>query len=165
MGAPLSKNQKRELAQLATRAYCETHAGVSPTAREVAEWRHEQVLEACGKLGLRGCSQDDYHTVKAHFLDLAGEPGQALQVDIRGQTNPERIARWKLEEACRVYGFEISYPAAIARRQFHGAALDDLNRKQLWSLVFTIINRGRAKRRAVLAAPKGELVMEAVASI
>ena len=69
MAAPLTKRQKYYLVTLARQAFereCsrKNAEGRMPGAEE--KFRHEAVAKACGKRGLRCCSQDDYEIGRAH---------------------------------------------------------------------------------------------------
>jgi hypothetical protein len=144
MSAPLTNSQKRYLSQLARRAWRQ-----SPDAdpQDEATYRHTQVAQAAGKLGLRCCGQDDYNRVKAHFLHLLGEDGAALNAHVRAETEPRRLAEFKLLQACEEFGLHLSYADAICRRQNRGLGLGDVGPKTLWHLMFTIRNRGRQKQK------------------
>lgn len=153
MSAPLSNHQKAHLAQLARRAFNLESArargrGETPPA-DFTAWRHEHVARACGRAGLRCCSQDNYKEVEAHFLDLLGQPARAFDAHVRGATNDRRIWEFKLLEACQQFGFHIAYADTICRRQNHGAGLDDVGTNILRNLFFTIRNRGLKKDRAL----------------
>lgn len=156
MSAPFSKLQKRLLSQLAARAFRRECAlargrGEDPDAswRAHETWRHQQVAAACGKLGLRCCSQDDYKLVEAHFLHLLGEDGRAMAALVRHQAQPRSTAEavlWReLQQAADV-GITREYVAAICRRQF-GCSLLDASENHLWHLVYTVRNRAAEKRR------------------
>jgi hypothetical protein len=174
MSSPLSNLQKAKLAKLARRAFNRSAAiargrGEDPAAAIAAAiaaalgvdaprsdaprstlktaFRHHHVAAACGKPGLTLCTQDDYKLVEAHFLDLLGESGRALNSLVDGAANPRRIAEHKLHQACTEFGFTLGYAEAICRRQNRGAGLQDVDAKTLWNLVFTIRNRGNARRR------------------
>lgn len=145
MSAPLSHNQKRYLSQLARRAY-------QAAEREVgteAEFRQAEVARACGKRGLRCCSQDDYKRVEAHFFWLLGEDVKALNAHLRAETEPVRQAEAVLKRECARFGFDLGYPAAICQRQFH-VPLSEATDRQLWNLVYTVRNRGNARRKAAV---------------
>lgn len=142
MSAPLSHFQKRYLSQLARRAW-------QAAEREVADeatFRHAEVARASGKAGLRCCSQDDYKRVEAHFLNLLGETGQALNAHLAAETEPVRQAEAVLRRECQRFGLALSYPAAICARQFR-CPLAEATEKQLWNLVYTIRNRGNARQK------------------
>lgn len=72
---------------------------LTPSAQREA-FRHAHVAIATGKLGLRCCSQDDYKRVEAHFLDLLGETGKALNAHLRAETNSRRQVAWKIRKRC-----------------------------------------------------------------
>lgn len=125
-----------------------------PTESEILKrFRHAEVAKACGKLGLRCCSQDDYGTVKAHFLSLLGEDGRALKAHVEGANNPDRIAEWKLSQeidAAAAVGITRRYAEEICKRQF-GCTILEATTKQKWNLMFTIRNRAAAKRKGQAA--------------
>jgi hypothetical protein len=152
MGAPFSNKQKAELAQLARRAYgiaCERDA--VPDGMTMEDWRHREVASASGKLGLRCCGQEDYLPVRAHFLEMVGETGEAFATHVRAVTDARRTAEFKLVQACEEFGYRLSYADAICRRQNRGLGLDQVGEKTLWRLVFTIRNRGFSQRRKAAA--------------
>jgi hypothetical protein len=149
----LTNRQKSILAQLANRAFrleCAKSRGrgevVDSSSAAAEVWRHDQVAKACGKFGLRCCGPDDYKPIEAHFLDMLGEAGRAFNTHIIAQSNPRRIADYKLREACREFGYDISYAATICKTQFK-CSLGEASDTQLWNLMFTIRNRGRAKQK------------------
>ena len=159
MSAPLTKGQKAYVAQLAKRAFNLTVAKArgsgntfddsdrptDPLLRDEEAWRHAEVALACGKLGLRCCSQDDYRIVEGHFLELLGQHGAAFNAQVHAATEKKRVAQFKVMEACERFGLTIGYAAHIAKQQNNGAALEDLSERALWNLVYTINNRGRKK--------------------
>ena len=162
MAAPLSHKQKRYLSQLSHRAYdyLAAEADGSTDERLHAElreseareqFRHDQVASACGKHGLRCCSQDDYKRVEAHFLDLLGETARAFDAHLRAETEPRRQAEAVLVRECARFGLALGYAAAICSRQFR-CDLADATTQQVWNLVYTIRNRGAARARQAQAA-------------
>lgn len=143
MSAPLSHLQKRLLSQLARKAW-------ELAEREVGtpeEFRHAEVARACGKLGLRCCSQEDYKRVEAHFLDLCGETGAALNAHLRAETEPRRQAEAVLRRELARVGLAYGYAEAICRAQNRGAAIAEVSERQIWHLVYTVRNRARNKER------------------
>ena len=143
MSAPLSNRQKRDLSLLAARAYKKALADSDGSLTlDEAAFRHHEIGAACGKLGLRCCSQDDYKIIEAHFLNLLGESGRALTALVRHQTNPRRVAEYKLVQACEAAGVNLGYAAAICRNMFK-CELDDAGADQIWKLTFTVKNRHR----------------------
>jgi hypothetical protein len=138
---PLSKEQRQGLARLARRAWA-TVGGDQP----FDAWRHEQCRRACGRR-ISEASQPDFLPLRAHFLNLAGDPVAALQDLMRAETEPRRMAMHKLRRDCADRGLSLDYPAAICRRQYR-CALEDASPTQLWQLVFTIRNRRPTRRAA-----------------
>jgi hypothetical protein len=157
---PLSILQKREIAQLARRAYDAwsereafeaINSGQSRTACFEA-WRHVEQGKACGVQSLCACTQAHYGRLVAHFQALGGNAAAATRTLVRDADNDRRIARYKLDQALQERGLREEYAAAICRRQYR-CGLDEANTKQLWRLVFTI--RNRRKRAAPEAVTEG----------
>ena len=155
MSAILSKDQKRYLAQQADRALAQSRARGEPIADcgcgkgPDTSFRHNQVIIACNKHGLRCCTQDDYGAIKGRFLDLLGEPGRGMKAMVHGDPaiNRRRIAEYKLSEACTQAGVHLTYAEAICRTQHHGATLSDIDEKAIWRLVYTIRARARSRKQ------------------
>lgn len=156
MSAPLSHKQKRYLSQLSDRAFQRAAAdayarhdyfyeGV-PTKQAHDDFRHSEVAQACGKAGLRCCSQDDYKLVEAHFLALLGRDVAAFNAGVRAATEPRRQAEAVLVRECERFGLRLSYAAAICRNVFK-CSLEDASPKQLFKVMYTIRNRGNARER------------------
>lgn len=153
MSAPLSHKQKRILSQLSDRAFVRNaecrmqneEMRIAETQAR-AEFRHTQVALACGKAGLRCCSQDDYKLVEAHFLNLLGETARAFDAGVRAATEPRRQAEAVLVRECERFGLRLSYAEAICRNMFK-CSLADAAPPQLWKIMFTIRNRGNARAR------------------
>ena len=163
MSAPLSNRQKSYLSQLANRAFnraCAIARGQGQDLESVdkaaaaEKFRHTEVAKATGKLGLRCCSQDDYKLVEGHFLELLGNSGAAFNSQLKAATEPRRVIEFKITEACREFGFAISYANKICISQNHGNGLEAVGEKSLWNVFYTIRNRGLARKRD--ASPKKE---------
>jgi hypothetical protein len=157
---PLSIVQKREIAQLARRAYDAwsereafeaINAGQSRTACFEA-WRHVEQGKACGIQSLCASTQAHYGRLVAHFQALGGNTAAATRTLVRDADNDRRIARYKLDQALQERGLRPDYAAAICRRQYR-CGLEDANAKQLWRLVFTVRNR-RKPTAAPATAPE-----------
>lgn len=152
MSAPLTNVQKRTLAQLARRAGGLLAAqargrGAEPDWKTEEEFRHREVIKATGKAGLRCCTQSDYSAVKGHFLELLGHHAAAFNAQVRSATEERRQIEWKITQACKEFGFHLSYADKICRAQNKGAGLDTVDDKKLWNIFFTLRNRGRSKTR------------------
>ena len=81
------------LARLGRRAWDKHLAWHNSTAFDT--WRREQSIRSCGRR-ITEATQRDYLGLKAHFLDLLGESGQALNTLLRAESEPARIAAFKL---------------------------------------------------------------------
>lgn len=154
MSAPLTNGQKAYLAQLATRAFnfecAKAHGrGETPDTSSATRetFRHQEVIKACGKNGLRCCSQDDYKLIEAHFLELLGQHAQAFNAQVRAATEDKRLVEYKIVQACKEFGFAMSYADKICRAQNKGAGLQDVSEKTLWTVFYTIRNRGLKRQR------------------
>ena len=158
MSAPLSKVQKRHLSQLARRAYNLGRAkarGMDPLNEILTlaekDWRHNQVARVCGKDGIRLCGQEDYKAVEAHFLNIQGAPGQALNSHVASASEAQRTAMFILKRECAQNAFDLNYANAICHTQFK-RNIYDATERQLWCIVYTIRNRAAARRRHKEAA-------------
>ncbi|HOC56636.1 MAG TPA: hypothetical protein PKI20_13520 [Verrucomicrobiota bacterium] len=138
MSAKLTNRQKAYLAQLARQAW---QRNPEADAQDAGTWRREQVARACGRLGLRCCSQDHYGAVKAHFLHLLGRDGDALRADLHSQTeaNQRRIILWKIRKRCSQYGLGLEYADGICRRMTRGRGLQETeDTATLWNVYFKL---------------------------
>lgn len=119
--------------------------------REIDEWRKKEQLEKFGISSLTAATQTQYADIKAHFQALAGDLAGAYKTTRRGDDNPKRVARWHLNKALAAAKLAPVYAQAICKSQFH-CTLDDASAKQLWNLVYTVKNRGNARRRKAAEA-------------
>jgi hypothetical protein len=156
MSAPLTNGQKRELSQLAERAYRFSAAkargrGEEPdmTSAAMDAWRHDEVAKACGKLGLRCCSQLDYAAVKAHFMHVLGEDGKALHYHLRSASEQQRQLEHKITRLLGQLGRPMAYADSICRRMNKGTSLLDASADQLKQVLIALTyDSKRARRRA-----------------
>lgn len=146
MSAPLSNKQKAYLAQLINQAYAKVVGHAGPGVASVEDWRHSQVAAACGKFGLKCCDQNDYKRVEAHFLELLGESSRAFRAHVAAETEPRRQAEAVLTRELERFGMRLAYAEAICRQQFK-CGLFDASEGQLWKLVYTVRNRGNARKK------------------
>lgn len=163
----LNHQQKRTLAQLARRAFNHVGARVrgatvpptpgdrqadldllaaSGTSKAFDAWRQEHVADACGKAGLRLCSQLDYKVVEGHFLELLGQHGRAFNAHMQAQSEPRRQMEHLVVAACKKWGFHLSYAESICRT-IHRVNLNDATPEVLRLVMITIHARGAAKAR------------------
>ena len=138
MAAPLTNAQKRYLSQLSRQAW---RASPEADALDEGTYRRNEVAAACGKLGLRCCSQDDYGAVKGHFQNLLGHPGQALKTMVQGdpEANQRRVVEFKIMNRLTRLGEPLSYGESICRRMTRGAeSLTSAATKTLWKVFFAL---------------------------
>lgn len=121
-------------------------AGPASAHEAETTWRHEQVRIACGRPGLRACSQLDYKRVESHFLDLLGQAGSAFNSQVQAETEPRRQAEAVLLRELNRFGFRLSYAESISRAQFKCGVMD-ASVGQVWKLVYTVRNRGNARNK------------------
>lgn len=153
---PLSGEQKRDLAQLARRAFNKLYdSGKISESSEFDAWRHQQVRQVCERNGLREARNEDYLALQVHFLGLLGHTAMADRKRVQAQLEPQRWALAKLQAECEAASDVIDrpreYASSIARGRFKTAQIENLSEKQLWMLVFDIrrnAQRRRAKGRA-----------------
>lgn len=156
MSAPLSHTQKRYLSQLSDKAFARASAEADgqyfyddlPATKAREQYRHDQVVQACGKIGLRCCSQDDYKLVEAHFLHLVGEDGKALNAHVQAATEPVRVAQSVLRRELAAARLDWAYAEKICRQQNQGQPISQVAERRVWNLVYTVRNRGNARKRA-----------------
>jgi hypothetical protein len=127
-----------------------TAAGL--TRESLEDWRREENFKACHKTHLRTATQADWTLLCGHYLRLLGRTTEARATETRGACGSLAVAWHKLceaiAEAAPALGNAQGYAAAIARRQYGTADLRALSARQCWSLVYTLRNRARSKRRA-----------------
>ena len=146
----LSNEQKARLSILAREAFEKKYPGsVTGGERRVASFRQEESIRCCGKR-ISEAAQRDYLSLKAHFQDLAGNSGAALNTLMRSETEPVRVALHKLTTECRARKLSMSYPEAICRRQYH-CDLSQASPRQIWCLVYTVRNRKAAPTKPTTA--------------
>lgn len=152
MSAKLTNGQKGYLAQLATRARNRGAALARGRGDVVGlpsneEFRHAEVIKACGKAGLRCCSQDDYKLVEGHFLELLGQHGAAFNAQVRAATEPRRVAESKVVSQCQKMGKSLNYADGICRRMSKGLGLFDVGEQMLWKVFYALrYQNGDARR-------------------
>jgi hypothetical protein len=145
----LSNRQKGYLAQLASRAHVATSRegiGGADDGIELDEWRRREVAKACGKFGLRCCSQDDYRLVEGHFLNLLGQEDRAMRSFERAAEDPKRRAEIVLCRELARYGFLQSYAEKICRDKFK-CTVSEASSGQTWKLVYDIKRNGERRLR------------------
>jgi hypothetical protein len=157
--APLSREQKRELAILARRAFNKLYdSGTISESTEFDAWRHQMTVQVCERDGLRQARNEDYLTLQGHFLGLLGQSAMAQRRNTQAQLEPRRWALAKLRTECEAAADVIDraweYASSISSGRFKTAQIDELGEKQIWMLVFDIrrnAQRRRAKARGAAA--------------
>lgn len=145
----LTNRQKFILSDLARQAHARALAASGLPADDFMDekdFRHEEVARACGKLGLRCCTQMDYAAVEAHFLALLGREAEAQQARLRAGTEARRQAAAVLERELARFGFHRGYAEAIARSKFK-RQISECSEKQTWVLVYDIRRNGAARAK------------------
>jgi hypothetical protein len=122
LGAKLSKGEKTHLAIEARKAYAKME-GNGATDESFDEFRHRIALQACGR-----------------------RISEALRADYSALA-----AAHKLKQALSAAGLADGYAATICLQQFK-TGIESASTKQLWSLFYTITNRGRSKARKTARA-------------
>jgi len=162
--APLSALQKQELCILARKAYARARAmgdAVNPLDDGMSEsqafetWRRLQQFAACGQGSLRLCCNNDYLTLRAHFLALAGAVRQAREVAARHATEPRQWARARLRKECDAAADVMrdawGYAAGFLRKR-RGLDIASCDEKALWQAIFLVRRRAGQLRRQVKGA-------------
>ena len=158
MSQLLNSNQKAALAILASAAYAhQTELGQTiDVSRD--EFRQIVVHTATGgrACGLREATNDDYATLKAHFLQLAGRDAEAVDAHIDHSKQKRKQLLWVIEKTALKAGFNEPYILKIVGDRFETGAnwRDDLTEPQLLQLSFTLSTRSRNKRQGAEAARK-----------
>jgi len=149
---PLTREQKARLSILARAAFAKSGSG------DANVWRREVAIRACGRR-ISEAVQRDYLTLKATFQDLAGESGRALETLLRSESEPQRVALYRLTQECGKRGLQLAYPEAICRRQYH-CGLSQASPKQLWNLLYTVRNRREVKKHEGVKVQKSRPTAE-----
>ena len=155
--SPLTNPQKAALSILARRAWAQEMADLDGASSESADdWRHRHVAQVTGCDGLLCCTQAHYCALIAHFEGILGNADAAMEAQLRSATEPRRQAEAVLLRECGKSGLSLNYAAAICRNQYR-CSLEEANTRQIWSLVYTIRNRGQHRRKAESRKQKPEM--------
>lgn len=144
--APLSSEQRQELARLARRVW-----SAAGSALSFDDWRRRECLQTVERAGLRECRQEDYLPLQSHWLARLGCAGAARRLQARALMEPRAMALAKLasemQAARGTLGDPEAYVGAIARCKFKTQDVRELGEKQLWTLVFDVRRAAQKKRR------------------
>jgi hypothetical protein len=162
--APLNNRQKAAICIWARKAYSRlvsTGAISGPSSvvcrpsSVFADWRHEQQLQAVGKIHLTDCRNADYLALKARFQDLAGNPVAAFRNYVRSGNEPRACALKKLtiecDRAADVLPRAWDYAAGFLLNK-RGLGVEDCSERDLWHAVFLIRRRAAQLRRKARSA-------------
>jgi hypothetical protein len=156
--APLSADQRKELALLARRAFERLYdSGTLSETTEFDSWRHHQVLMVCERNGLREARNEDFLTLQAHFLGMLGQTAMADRRRVAAQMEPRHWALAKLRHECEAASDVIDrawdYVSSISRSRFKTAQIEELGEKQIWVLVFDLRRNAQHRRKKGMMAP------------
>ena len=144
--APLSNDQKQKLAAMARYAWIE----VGPD-QDFDDWRHEEVMRIVKKPGLRDCHNEDYNTLKAHFLYICGHANAAFRAAFKSVTEPRQWAMFSLfkevKEAQDVFPTALEYARGFIFKQT-SLSLEDASDNMVWRAVYAVRNKALTLRRA-----------------
>lgn len=110
-------------------------------------WRVEQCFEACGRR-LSEARNEDYLPLRAHFANLLGHSGVALNDLIRAQDEPRAWALHSLDRECakakKVMDQPYTYAVGFLRRK--GANPEEASPNQIWHAIFTLRRKVQSLR-------------------
>lgn len=123
---PLSNEQKGYLSRLAKEAYQRLlHVGaLDPDEENETAFRQRETLEVCGRR-ISEALNGDFEDIEARFLMLKGDTKRAFASAMKGDTNEERQARWKLALLCQKLKIETP-------------TLEGASVKRIWAVYFNI---------------------------
>ena len=141
----LSRKQNDSLIALALAAFAQEFP---PTDESFDCWRHRQTMLAVERKGFRECTNEDYLTLKQHFLKLSGRQAEADEAGIRAETDGQRRALHVLEDACSecadVLPHARNYALGILRKR--GMDFENADAKSLYRTMYTVRRRATQLR-------------------
>jgi hypothetical protein len=151
---PLTNPQKAQLSIAARAAFdLQNEHGLTGDLK-YDDWRREQTEIACGKDSFRDCTNREFRSILARFLQLGGKEAEAAALwantgRVEGSTELndtheqrelcKAILRDKITASRGV--ISDAYVAAIVRNKHQGKTLDDLTASELQQLIYTVVNR------------------------
>jgi hypothetical protein len=142
---PLIAEGRKSFAYIAAQARARGDAfDDSPAAFDA--WRHEQVMAACRKPGLRDATHADFNLILAAFQTARGDDDKALNSLLKAGTEKVRQLRTVLWRKLESAGLPPEYAQSIALDKW-GVPVADLTEPQTKQLLFTITNRVNARHR------------------
>jgi hypothetical protein len=154
--APVSPDEVQRLIHAARSAWA-AQRGLGLTDDAFDPWRKAALWDAVRRDSFRALGQREYGQALAHFAVLSGQRAPAAARREAGPEADRRRAEHVLREACAEVadafgGTEraLTYARALLAR-IHRADLHTATARQLWQVMYTLRNRGRARLRAALA--------------
>jgi hypothetical protein len=96
----LSTKQKPILSIIAGEAWKLQNPGISSD-----DWRHDEVMDAVRKPGLRCCNQEDFEILMPHFLIAAGREDEAFHWLMKNGKNAEHQRAWLIVKSLADHTF------------------------------------------------------------
>ncbi|OCA02290.1 hypothetical protein [Akkermansia glycaniphila] len=156
MATKLSERQRKSLFAVSRKAWNQI-AGTGAYG-SYEEFRRTLSTQHCGQDSFTQLSNSDYGRLYDAFAGIAGEANPAKSYQTY---TPHAKAVHFLKDAIMRFELPLVYMAKLIRDKFHitieaGWTLDDmcamLKPGQVWQLVYTVNNRGRAKVRREIDA-------------
>lgn len=118
------------------------------------DWRYRETEIACGKSSLRACTNREFRSILARFLQLAGKESEASALwaktgrvqgsaEIHDTHENREVAKAIIRDkiAASKGAINDAYVAAIVRNKHQGKTIDDLTASELQYLVYTVVAR------------------------
>lgn len=109
-------------------------------------WRHQVIVKATGKAGLRCCSQSDFTPLVAACWDLRGRPDIALKLSMQAEATERGRVEFLIVRELDKVGWNINYAAHICRAAHH-CSLFSATVRQLWATFYTVRTRVLAEQK------------------
>lgn len=126
----LSTKQKQILSIISGEAWKLQDPGISSD-----DWRHDEVMDAVRKPGLRYCNQEEFGILMPHFLTAAGREDEAFAWLMKNGKNAERQRAWLIAKSLADHTFlahasveeiaAVTSPRSLRRRLVKREALRD----------------------------------------
>ncbi|MBB5037135.1 hypothetical protein [Prosthecobacter dejongeii] len=141
---PLDNDAKWKLSDLAKRTYDHLkNAGEIPAGESLENFRRRVSVGACGKRISQAC-HGDRKLIQAAFLALKGQAGQAARAVAKAATTALDIAKHTLWAKVHELQLPPAYAETLSRRFYKCDVAQIHSPKQVWSLMYTIINNANA---------------------
>jgi hypothetical protein len=133
----LTNRQKYYLSTLAKRAY--DHVQVQDES--IDDWRRRVALNRCG-ITISSATQDQYNDLQVCYMSyLPAYNDKIFNIAMQDEeSNKIKQAKWRLNQEIKTSGLTPQYAEKLAQSKYK-RAIENLDRKQLWTIIFTIVNR------------------------